>query len=195
MKNKFRQHIEKTTSLTDEEFDFVFSHFKRKQIDKKQCIIKKGKPVENVYWVLKGLMKASYLDLNGKQHIIQFAVEDWWITDYQAFINKKKATIDVSCLETSEVLVLSFSDREKMCSENQKMANFFRIKSNASNAALQKRVLTLLSSNSEERYNELLSEHPKLLQRVPKHLIASYLGLSRETLSRLSVKKRIDVKI
>lgn len=186
MKEKFRQHIEKITSLTDEEYDYVYSHFEIKKIDKKDILIKKGQYVEHVFWVINGIIKASYLDQNGKQHIIQFAMEDWWITDYQSFINKTKATIDVTCVESSEVLALSLSNREKICSESHKMANFFRIKSNASNISLQTRILKLLSSNSKERYNEFLSKYPQLIQRLPKHLIASYLGVSRETLSRLN---------
>lgn len=186
MKEKFRQHIENIISLTDTEYDYIYSLFETKKIEKKGFLVKKGQKVDNVYWVIKGILKASYLDQNGKHHILQFAMEDWWITDYQAFVNGTKASIDVICIEPSEVLSLSLSNREKICSESHKMANFFRIKSNSSSISLQARILKLLSSNSKERYDEFISKYPLLIQKLPKNLIASYLGVSRETLSRLN---------
>ena len=85
-------------------------------------LVKKGQKVDNVYWVIKGILKASYLDQNGKHHILQFAMEDWWITDYQAFVNEAKASIDVICIEPSEVLSLSLSNREKICSESHRFS-------------------------------------------------------------------------
>lgn len=186
MKEKFRKHIEKTIELSDKEFEYIYSLFENKKIEKKDFLVTKGQKVENVFWVINGILKASYLDKNGKNHILQFAMEDWWITDYQAFVNKTNASIDVTAIEHSEVLSLSLSNREKICSESHKMANFFRIKSNSSNISLQARVLKLLSSNSKEQYDEFISKYPQLIQRLPKNLIASYLGVSRETLSRLN---------
>ncbi len=188
MKNKLRKHIEKITSLTDEEFEYVLSHFKIKELKKHQYIVQEGELVNKDFWVLSGLLKAYYTDNNGKQHILQFAMEDWWITDYRAYFNKTKATINVDCLEATELLYITLSDREKICSELHKMSNFFRIKSSNGYVALQDRILTLLSTNSKERYLQLLDKYPQLYQRVPKTLIASYLGVSRETLSRLNSK-------
>ena len=188
MKSKLRKHIEKITSLTDEEFEYVLSHFNRKELKKHQYIVQEGELVNKDFWVLNGLLKAYYTDDNGKQYILQFAMEDWWITDYRAYFNKTKATINVDCLEPTELLYITLSDREKICSELHKMANFFRIKSSNGYVALQDRILTLLSTNSKERYFQLLDKYPQLYQRVPKTLIASYLGVSRETLSRLNSK-------
>jgi len=188
LKNKLRKHIEKITSLTDEEFEYVLSHFKIKELKKHQYIVQEGELVNKDFWVLSGLLKAYYTDNNGKQHILQFAMEDWWITDYRAYFNKTKATINVDCLEATELLYITLSDREKICSELHKMSNFFRIKSSNGYVALQDRILTLLSTNSKERYLQLLDKYPQLYQRVPKTLIASYLGVSRETLSRLNSK-------
>lgn len=189
MKNKLREHIEKITQLTEEEAEFVLLHFKIKKLKKHQYVVQEGEFIDKDFWVVKGLLKASYTDNSGKQHILQFAMKDWWITDYQAYFNNKKATINVDCLEPTELLYITLSDREKICNEIHKMANFFRIKSSNGYVALQDRILTLLSTNSKERYNQLLNKSPQLFQRVPKSLIASYLGVSRETLSRLNSKK------
>ncbi len=111
---------------------------------------------------------------------------DWWICDYQAYFNQTNATLDIVCLEDVEVLCLSLLNREKLCAEIHKVEHFFRRKSNGGYIALQQRILSLMNNNAKERYEQLMQQHPSLIQRVPKSLIAAYLGVSRETLSRLT---------
>lgn len=185
MSQQLRQHIEKIVSLTDDEFNFILSHFTPKKFKKHQFLIQNGDFVTNDFWVINGLVKATQTDIKGKQHIMQFAAEDWWITDYQAYFNETKAVFDVQCLEDTEVLCLSLENRDKMCAELHKAEHFFRKKSNAGYVALQRRILSLLTTNAAERYEQFLQQYPTLIQRLPKTLIASYLGVSRETLSRL----------
>ena len=180
-----RQQIEAIVSLTDDEFEFVLTHFFHQQFKKHQIVIHEGNDVPYDYFVAKGLMKVSRVDMDGKEHIVQFAPEDWWITDAQAFHNRTKATLRVDCLENTEVFGLSIDNKDKLCRELSKMQYFFLQKTTAGYIALQKRVLCFISSNAGERYNNLLSLYPGLLQRVPKSMIASYLGITRETLSRL----------
>ncbi|WP_223605773.1 Crp/Fnr family transcriptional regulator [Chryseobacterium sp. OSA05B] len=184
--NKLRQHIEKITTLTDEEFEYVSSMFSTKKLRKHQFLIQEDHEVINDYWVVKGLLKAYHIDEDGKMHILQFAMEDWWISDYQAYNNQTPATIAIDCIEDAELLVISRDNKEKLCSEMHNVANFFRKKSNIGYVALQQRILLLLNKNPQERYNRLFQLNPQLLQRLPKTLLASYLGVSRETLSRLS---------
>ncbi|ROI06716.1 Crp/Fnr family transcriptional regulator [Chryseobacterium sp. G0240] len=186
MSKELRNHIEKIVSLTDSEFDFVLSHFTTRKFKKHQFLIQEGNYVISDFWVVKGLVKAYHSDMDGKEHIMQFAMEDWWVTDYQAYFNQTKASLNVDCLEDTEVLCLSLENRDKICSELHKVEHFFRKKSNAGFVALQRRILSLLNSNAKERYEQFLIQYPTLLQRVPKTLIASYLGVSRETLSRFS---------
>ncbi|MCT3702796.1 Crp/Fnr family transcriptional regulator [Elizabethkingia anophelis] len=186
MMQKLRQHIEQIVALTDTEFEFILSHFTIKKLKKHQYLVQEGEYVHSDFWVMKGLLKAYQNDSDGKQHIMQFASEDWWITDYQAYFRKTKATLNVDCLEDTEVLCLSLENRDKVCAELHKAEHFFRKKSNAGYIALQQRILSLLNSNAKERYEKFLWQYPKLLQRIPKTLIASYLGVSRETLSRVS---------
>ncbi|MFT3947827.1 MAG: Crp/Fnr family transcriptional regulator [Agriterribacter sp.] len=185
MSKELRQHIDKIVSLTDSEFDFVLSHFTTKKFKKHQFLIQSGDYVTNDFWVANGLVKASQTDNKGKQHIMQFAMEDWWVTDYQAYFNQTKAVLDVECLEDTEVFCLTLQNRDKICAELHKIEHFFRKKSNAGYVALQRRILSMLNSNAKERYEQFLLQYPTLIQRVPKALIASYLGVSRETLSRL----------
>jgi CRP-like cAMP-binding protein len=181
-----RQHIEKITPLTDGEFDYILAHFTTKKLKKHQFLIQEGDMVPNDYFVEKGLLKAYHTDKEGKEHIMQFAMEDWWVSDYQAYFSQAAATLTVDCIEEVELLCLSLHNRDKICAELHKMEHFFRRKSNAGYVALQRRILSLLNSSAKERYNQLLHQYPALFQRVPKTLIASYLGVSRETLSRFS---------
>ncbi|MDE1192269.1 MAG: Crp/Fnr family transcriptional regulator [Arachidicoccus sp.] len=183
---ELRRQIEKIVSLTDDEFEFVLSHFQSKKFKKHQIVIHEEDYVQYEYYVVKGLMKISRVDIDGKEHIIQFGMEDWWVTDSQAYHNRTKATMIVDCLEDAEVLALSLDNKEKLCRELQKMEYFFLKKTIAGYIALQKRILCFISSNANERYNNLLTLYPGLMQRVPKSMIASYLGVTRETLSRLN---------
>jgi len=185
MSDILRKQIEKITPLTDSEFDYILSHFSSRKLKKHQYLVQEGDGVENDFFVTKGLLKSYYVSPEGKEHIMQFAMEDWWITDYQAYFNQTTSTVNIDCIEATEVLCLSLYNREKLCSEMHKIEHFFRKKSNAGYVALQRRILSLLNSSAKERYEELLRQYPTLFQRVPKTLIASYLGVSRETLSRI----------
>lgn len=186
MSQILRQQLEKIISITDAEFEYVLSHFKTRNYKKHQFVIQEGHPVENDYFILSGCLKSYSTDANGKDHIIQFGLQDWWITDYQAYYNQTIATVNIDCIEDSELLCLSNQHREKLCAEMHKIEHFFRKKTNRRNVALQQRILSLLSSSAKERYDQLLEQYPQLFQKVPKQLIASYLGVTRETLSRFN---------
>ena len=186
MPEKLRKHIEKIVPLTDDEFAFVFSHFAVKSYKKSAFIFRKGESVKYSYFVLSGLLMLSYDDDLGKQHIVSFALEDWWESDFLAYHSQTKATMSLQCLEDTEVLCISLEDYQKLCAGLQKMEHFFLKKANAGHIGSQNRILSFLTSNATERYDQLLKRHPSLLQRVPKTLLASFLGVSRETLSRLS---------
>lgn len=187
MSELLRQQIEKITPLTDSEFEYIRSHFILKKYKKHQFLVQEDAAVPYDFFVTKGLLKASYTNHHDdKEHILQFAWEDWWITDYQAYFNETASSLTIDCIEEVEVLCLSLHNREKICADLHKIEHFFRRKSNAGYVALQRRILSLLNNSAEERYHQLLSAYPQLFQRVPKTLIASYLGVSRETLSRFS---------
>ncbi|OYQ44859.1 Crp/Fnr family transcriptional regulator [Flavobacterium aurantiibacter] len=188
MSTILRKHIERITPLTDSEFDYVLAHFSPRSFKKQQYLIQEGELVQNDFFVLSGLVKSYYTNADGKEHLMQFGMEDWWITDYQAYFNQQHAQLNIDCIENTQVLCLSLHNREKLCAELHKMEHFFRKKSNAGYVALQRRILSLLNNNAQERYESLLKLYPELFQRVPKTLIASYLGVSRETLSRFSSK-------
>lgn len=181
-----RKHIEEITPISDSEFEYVLTHFTKKTLKKHQFLVQNGNDVKDDHFVIDGLLKVYYTNDEGKEHILQFAMENWWVTDYQAYFKKAKATTNIDCLEPCEVLCISLHNRDKLCADLQKIEHFFRVKSNFGYVALQRRILSLLDRDAKGRYEELLALYPSLLQRVPKTILASYLGVSRETLSRLS---------
>ncbi len=185
---KLRKHLEEIIAITDEEFDVIKPFFTLKRTLKNQFLTHEGDEALYEFFVLSGIFKVFYVDEHGKEFILQFAKENWWMSDYQAFFQSKKATMYIECIEAGEVLVSTLETREKLSSELHKMEHFYRMKLTNGYIALQQRVRLLLSSSPQQRYEEFSKLYPELSQRIPKKLIAEYLGVSRETLSRLYSK-------
>ena len=178
-------HLFKTITLTDEEFNYFFSHFKFASFKKGQTLISEGDKVDHEYFVLNGCLKTFYVNEDLKMHILQFAMPTWWASDFGALYGGENATVSLDCITDSEVLSLSDKDREKLCKEIYQLEYFFRWRSNKGYVAQQKRLLSFMNNDTKRRYEELMSMYPQLYNIVPKQLIAAYLGVSRETLSRL----------
>ncbi|RAV97900.1 Crp/Fnr family transcriptional regulator [Pseudochryseolinea flava] len=181
-----RTHIENVLPLTDAEFEFIASKFRPKKFSKKQFLFRQGDDVPYVYFVASGLIMLTFDDEQGKQHVVSFAMEDWWESDYFAFFSKTKATMSLQCLEETEVLCISLEDYQTLCAGSHKIEHFFLEKANRGHIASQQRILSFITSSAKDRYERLLKRYPALFQRVPKTLLASYLGVSRETLSRFN---------
>jgi CRP-like cAMP-binding protein len=184
-KDLLQEHVLKTTSLTPEEFTHFFSHFKASSFKKGQAIITKGDQVDTEYFVISGCLKTFFVNEQSKMYILQFAMPTWWTTDYHALYTKTEATVDVDCITDVELLGITNDDREKVCRDLHQVESFFRWRTNRGYVALQRRLLSFMNNDAKSRYEELLRQYPELYSLVPKHLIAAYLGVSRETLSRL----------
>ncbi|MDJ1479863.1 Crp/Fnr family transcriptional regulator [Cytophagaceae bacterium YF14B1] len=184
-KEILKQHITKTITLSDDQFDYFFSHFTPQSFKKGQSIITSGEKVDSEYFVLNGCLKSFYINDDLKMFILQFAMPTWWTSDYSALYSNEKATINVDCITDAEVLRLTNANREKLCNEIHEIEHFFRWRTNRGYVASQKRLLSLMNKDARYRYEELLVQYPQLYNLVPKQLIAAYLGVSRETLSRL----------
>ncbi len=184
-KEILKAHIAKITTLDDEQFDYFFSHFKKQSFKKGQAIITNGDMVDCEYFVISGCLKSFFINDELKMFILQFAMPTWWASDYNALYNHTKATINVDCITDTEVLSITNDDREKLCNELHNAEHFFRWRTNKGYIATQKRLLSLMNNDAKHRYEELLKLYPELYNIVPKNLIAAYLGVSRETLSRL----------
>jgi CRP-like cAMP-binding protein len=180
-----KAHVAKLASLTDEQFDYFFSFFEQKSFKREQAIISEGDAVNCEYFVVSGCLKSFFVNDNLKMYILQFAMPNWWASDYYALYNRTRATINVDCITDTEVLSLTNDHREKLCAELHEVEHFFRWRTNKGYVAAQRRLLSFMNSDVKSRYEELLKLYPELYNIVPKSLIAAYLGVSRETLSRL----------
>jgi CRP-like cAMP-binding protein len=183
--DKLRKHIEDVVPVSDGEFDFVKPFFTYKRVKKHQYLTQEGDTVTFEYLILSGVFRMFYLDSEGKEYIVQFAGENWWMADYQAYFKEKKATLHIVCMEDAEVLCLTLHGRETLSAQLHKMEHFFRAKLTNGYVALQRRIISLLASTPQQRYEEFGQLYPHLMQKIPKKYIAEYLGVSRETLSRL----------
>jgi CRP-like cAMP-binding protein len=180
-----KDHITRSVELTDAQFDGFYACFKHESFKKGQTLIREGDVVAREYFVVSGCLKTYFMNDELRMTILQFAMPTWWASDYMALYNHCKAAVIVDCVANAEVLSISADDRERMCHEIEAIGHFFRWRTNRGFAALQKRLLSFMTSDTKQRYEDLLVQYPTLFQLVPKHLIASYLGVSRETLSRL----------
>ncbi|XZF15692.1 Crp/Fnr family transcriptional regulator [Chitinophagaceae bacterium MMS25-I14] len=184
-KEILKAHISKTVLLTDEQFDYFFSLFNQQSYKKGQSVIAEGSMVDCEYFVLSGCLKSFFINDDLKMFILQFAMPNWWTSDYNALYNHTRASINVDCITDAQVLCISNNDREKLCKELHEAEHFFRWRTNRGYVAAQKRLLSFMNNDARHRYEELLRLYPELYNIVPKNLIAAYLGVSRETLSRL----------
>ncbi|WP_460582922.1 Crp/Fnr family transcriptional regulator [Hymenobacter arcticus] len=183
---QLREHLEQIVSLTDEEFALVLAQFTSRQFRKQQFLIREGERVWDMYFVVKGLLKLVHTDAAGKAHIVSFALEDWWEGDFAAYLTQTPATLSLQCLEDTAVWCLPLAGYEYLCQHLPPMARFFLVKFTRGGVAAQQRILSLLALPARERYELLLRQYPALPQRVSKTQLAAYLGVSRETLSRLA---------
>jgi len=183
-----KAHIDEIIPVSEKDFEYILSHFTRVRRRKHQYIVQQGEFINREYWVIKGCLKSYIIDDSGKEHILQFATENWWVTDYDAFTNRTKTNISVDCLEDCDLLYITFDNREKLSQAMPLMERFWAKKTKLGYIAMQNRILTLLQNTARERYDILFDQYPHLFQRVPKRLLASYLGVSRETLSRFQKK-------
>jgi CRP-like cAMP-binding protein len=183
--DKLRQHIEEIIPVSDEEYAYIKTFFTPKKVKKHQYLVQEGDQAQFEYLILSGIFRMFYLDNDGKEHIVQFAGENGWMSDYQAYFNEKKADLHIVCMEEAEVMCMKLYGREKLASDLHKMEHFFRVKLTKGYVAQQRRIISLLSSTPQQRYEEFGQLYPQMMQKIPKKYIAEYLGVSRETLSRL----------
>lgn len=185
MLEQLRTHIGKIVPFSDEDFELISSCFTYRKYKKHQFLIQEGGAVPYNYFVLKGLLKLVYTDETGKEHIVGFAMEDWWETDFPAYYQEKKASMSLECIEDTEVLCIQLKDYRMLCAMLPKLEHFFLEKAYMGFIAAQQRIISTMTVGIKDRYEQLLKKYPDLIQRVPKSLLAAYLGVSRETLSRL----------
>ena len=185
MFDQLRQHIEKRTHLTADEFDIVKNFFVTRKLKKKQFLLNEGEVCRYIGFVNSGCMREYTIDSRGNEHIIQFAIEDWWVSDLNSFLSGEPAEYNIDALQDSEILLLEKSARDKLLDECPKMERFFRILIESNHVANHRRITDSLSTSAEEKYLKFIKTYPKLFELVSQNQIASYLGITPQSLSRI----------
>lgn len=192
MYNQIIQNISNTASLGKDEIDHFISLLKYRKIKKNQFLLQQGEIARFDSYVNKGCLKSSFIDKKGEEHIVQFAIEDCWITDYESLINRTPARLEVLALEDSELLQIDNNSYELLFDSYPGFERICRKKTQRSLASLYRCLISFMSSSAEERYLEFIRQHPGFVNRIPQYQIASYLGITPEYLSR--IRNKLSVK-
>ncbi|OGU32137.1 MAG: cyclic nucleotide-binding protein [Ignavibacteria bacterium GWA2_55_11] len=185
MSELLRKHIDKRVRLTGEEFRMCSGFFVPKRVKKRQFLLQEGDVCKQLAFVTAGCLREYSIDHKGEEHIIQFAVEDWWISDLNSFLTGTASTHNIDALENSEVLLLDKAARDKMLETIPKMERFFRIILENNYIATHRRINEALSATAEERYLAFLKTYPVQAEKLPQNQIASFLGITPQSLSRI----------
>jgi len=181
-------NINRFVSLNVEDEKELISIIRTMNVKKRQFIVQPNFICSHQTYVLKGAFRSYFVNDQGIDHTIQFAVEDWFISDFNSYINQSPASLFVEALEDGIVQQIAYDDVEKLCEMNPKFERYFRLVAQKSFAFSQRRVLSNLGKSAEKRYLEFLSLYPSIVQRVPQYALASYLGMSPEFLSKIRKK-------
>lgn len=187
--SKIVTYINRYVKLTEEENELFESSFKETRVKKRQFIAQPDFTAKYRNYVLEGAFRAYVVGEEGADHTIAFAIEDWWITDYNSYIFQKPATMFVVALEDSHILQLEFEKEQELKRANHKFETFFRIMAERSFAFQQRRVISQLTQTAEERYENFMEKYPLIAQKVPQYSLASYLGMTTEFLSKIRNKR------
>lgn len=186
------QHIKSKVDISEEEWSIITSLFIPKKVRRKHFLLQAGDVSEYMFFVNKGCLRSYTVDEKGDEHIVQFAIEGWWIGDMNSFLTGEEATFNVDALEDSEVLLLDYNAQEQLYQQINKFERYMRLLLQSNYIAMHRRLVSTISTTAEDKYLRMVKKYPDIVQRVPQHMIASYLGLKPETLSR--VRKKLSTE-
>jgi len=185
MFDNFYNYLSANFSLTEAEFELVKQVSIIKRLRRKQYLLQEGDIWHYNAFVSKGLLRTYRVDEKGIEHIIQFSSENWWTGDRQSYHSEEPARYNIDAFENSEVILISKEDFPKLLQQLPALDSFMKELMERSFIALQNRVHSNITFTAEEKYADFVKTHPAMLNRVPQHMIASFLGITPETLSRV----------
>ena len=192
MYERFFQKFNETVPLTQEEQGFIKNYLTPKKLRRKQYLLQEDDVCKFIAFVERGALRAYTVSDKGAEHIIQFALEGWLISDLFSFLTGEPATYNIDALDDTELVLISKSNYEELLKKLPKFETYARLQLTGAYIAMQRRLTSIISLPLEERYAYFTKLYPDIIQRVPQHIIASYMGLTPETLSR--VRKRLTQK-
>ncbi|WP_295127766.1 Crp/Fnr family transcriptional regulator [uncultured Chitinophaga sp.] len=188
------QHIAKHINISSNDFAAMLPYFRLLNVKKKEDLVMEGKPCRQNYFVLKGSLRMFFLTENGGEQTIQFAIENWWMTDVDAFSKGKTASFTVQAMEHAEVISISKEDMDQLLAAYPFMERYFRMIYERAYAASLFRVKYIFQLSKEQFYNHFASQYPAFIQRIPQKILASFLGFTPEYLSELRKKQALGKK-
>lgn len=188
MFENINEYVTKCTELSGDDFAYFNSLLDFKKVPKKTILLHEGDICNFEAFINKGCIRSYYINENGFEVTLQFAIEDWWVSDIASFHEQKPSDIFIESLEDCELLVLSPQTKEKLLKKVPKMERVFRLMVQRNLSALQHRLFKTISTSAQEKYIDFIERYPTVPQRVAQHYIASYLGISPEFLSKIRTK-------
>jgi CRP-like cAMP-binding protein len=180
-----RTYFENSFAVTEESFELIKSVLVPKTMKKGDILLREGEVAKYGAFVAKGMLRSYVIDNKGKEHIIQFAPENWWISDKTGLTDGAPSTFFIDAIEDSEILLIDMKGHLILIEKLPGYAASFRTGIQKRTTAKDHRIVASLTETAEERYHDFLKTYPTIAQRVPQHMLASYLGITPETVSRI----------
>jgi CRP-like cAMP-binding protein len=181
-------HIARYVELSESEIEDFISILKITRVKKRQFIIQPGFVSEYRNYIVEGAVRVFYLDDTGKEHTVSIGVEDWFFTDFTSYLNRTPAEYYAEALEDSIIIQMKYDDVEDICERIHALSQYFRLFIEKALSYSNERVISNISKTSEERYWDYVNKYPQIANRVPQYVLASYLGISAESISRIRSK-------
>lgn len=182
-------YVSRFVELDEREKAHFSTFLKTKKVKRRQFIVQPGFVCTHKSYVVKGALRAYFVDQEDKEHTQAFAIEDWWISDYSSMIYQEPATLFVEALEDTVLIQIAHTDMMRLLEEIPKLEKFERIITQRALAFQQKRLLANFTKTAEERYDDFMNKYAAIANRVPQYALASYLGFSTEYLSKIRNRK------
>lgn len=178
-------YISNYVSLTKEEEEFLASKVSYRKYLKGQYILQQGDVCKHQCFVISGCTKMFHVDDSGQEHIVMFSIENWWTSDMGSFITQIPADYNIQCIDNTELIMFSFDVMEDLYAEIPKLERFFRQIIEKALVASQKRIVRSFSLSAKDRYLYFKNQYPKIEKLIPQYMVASYLGITKEFLSKI----------
>lgn len=174
-----------STPLANNEFELVKQAFSPKKLKRKQYFLQEGEVCWHSAFIVKGALRLYTVDDRDVEHTLQLAIENWWITDWESWVTLTPSIYNIDAWEDSEMLLITRAKGIELVQNFPAFNEMVRKMDENRAIAVQKRLTASISLSAEKRYADFLQQYPDLIQRFPQHIIASYLGIAKETLSRI----------
>ncbi|MBE9466642.1 Crp/Fnr family transcriptional regulator [Dyadobacter subterraneus] len=181
----FKKYILEKVNLTEEELALIRSYSVIKKLRRRQYLLQEGEVNRYKAFITKGCLRQYRIGDNGEEHIMRFGIETWWMSDMESYTSISPSKSFIDALEESEVLMWAKEDWDELLIKIPKIGEFQESLLNRSFNAKENRIHVTISYTAEQKYSDFITSFPEIYNRVPLHMIASYLGISRETLSRI----------